>query len=292
MSIDGAVPSVDPSLLDFAVRLAAEAGRVSRERFLGGGWGVRLKGDGSEVTDVDVEVEELIRGELGRRTPEDGVFGEELGVDPGASGRRWVIDPVNGTANFVHRVPLFSNDLAYEDEFGPAVGVVGMPMSGEILAAGRGLGCWVVRGPSYELGDARRVRVSARGELRGARVQAHNFGAWDGELLAALHRLVLLVPSTGCMAAVATGRADAAVIAGPAMGYEDVATMPVIVTEAGGRVSDLRGADVLAGDRSVLVSNGALHDALLEVVGEGAHSRDLRELLGGGGEPGSPSRVR
>ncbi|MDX3387689.1 hypothetical protein PV682_40540 [Streptomyces niveiscabiei] len=147
------------------------------------------------------------------------------------SGRRWIVDPVNGTANFVQRVPLFSNDLAYEDEFGSVVGVVGMPMSGEILAA--------------------------------------------------LHRLVLLVPSTGCMAAVATGRADAAVIAGPAMGYEDIATMPVIVTEAGGRISDLRGADVLAGDRSVLVSNGALHDALLEVVGEGAHSRDLGELLGG-----------
>ncbi|WP_416973887.1 inositol monophosphatase family protein [Streptomyces sp. 4F14] len=282
MSIDRVLPPADPSLLDFAVRLAVRVGRVSRERFLGGGWGVRRKGDGSEVTDVDVEVEEVIREALGRRAPGDGVFGEEGGDDPGSSGRRWIIDPVNGTANFVRRVPLFSNDLAYEDEFGSAVGVVGMPMSGEILAAGRGLGCWVFSGPEYEMRDARRVRVSGRGELDGARVQAHNFGAWDGELLAALHRRVLLVPSTGCMAAVVTGRADAAVIAGPAMGYEDIATMPVIVSEAGGRISDLRGVDVLRGDRSVLVSNGVLHEALLELVGEGAHSRDLGELLGGG----------
>ncbi|MET8983051.1 inositol monophosphatase family protein [Streptomyces sp. NPDC004539] len=228
--------------------------------------GTRLKADGTEVTDVDVEVEELIRGELGRRAPQDGVYGEEGGVVLGASGRRWVVDPVNGTANFTRRVPLFSNDLAYEDEFGPAIGVVGMPMSGEILAAGRGLGCWVFQGPGFGAGEARRVRVSDRAELDGARVQAHNFGAWSGELLAALHRRTLLLPSTGCMAAVATGRADAAVIAGPAMGYEDVATMPVIVSEAGGRISDLRGVDVLAGDMSVLVSNGVLHEALLELV--------------------------
>lgn len=84
--------------------------------------------------------------------------------------------------------------------------------------------------------------------------------------------------SMGCVVDLVTGRADAVVIAGPPMGYEDVAPLPVIVTEAGGRVTDLGGTPVLEGDMTVLATNGRLHDALLRLVKDLPRSRDLHAL--------------
>ncbi|MEU2735904.1 inositol monophosphatase family protein [Streptomyces sp. NPDC007095] len=104
-------PPAHRELLDFAVRLISRAGQVSVKGFFGD-WHSRRKEDGSEVTEVDEAVEELIGAELGRRVPEDGVFGEEGGATSGTSGRRWVVDPINGTTSFTRRWPLFSNDLA------------------------------------------------------------------------------------------------------------------------------------------------------------------------------------
>lgn len=274
-------PPVDRELLDFAVRLAGRAGLMSAEGFFGGDWHSRRKDDGSEVTEIDVAVEEWIRAELSRRMPDDGVFGEEGGSTSGSSGRRWIIDPINGTTYFTHRVPLFSNDLAYEDEYGPAIGVINMPLRQQMVVAGRGLGCWVLPGPEPDLGSGRRARLTERTSLGGARTMMHNPAGWPEELLSALHRRVFLTPSTGMIAALVTGRADAGVIAGPPMGYEDVAPMPVIVTEAGGRVTDLSGASVLEGDMSVLVTNGLLHDEFLQLVEGLPRSRDFRALADG-----------
>ncbi|GGV12669.1 histidinol-phosphatase [Streptomyces filipinensis] len=271
-------PPVDRALLDFAVRLAGRAGQMSAQGFFSDNWHSRLKEDGTEVTEIDVAVEELIRDELSRRVPDDGIFGEEGGATGGSSGRRWIIDPINGTKFFTHRVPLFANDLAYEDEHGPAIGVVNMPMSQQMVVAGRGLGCWVLPGPEPDLQSGRRARVTERTALGGARTLMHNPAGWPEELLCALHRRVLLVPSTGMIVALVTGRADAGVIAGPPMGYEDVASMPVIVTEAGGRVTDLSGTSVLEGDMSVLVTNGRLHEGFLELVKGLPRSRDYRAL--------------
>ncbi|WP_330342395.1 inositol monophosphatase family protein [Streptomyces sp. NBC_00557] len=271
-------PPVDRELLDFAVRLAHRAGQMSAQGFFSDDWHSRLKEDGTEVTEIDVAVEELIREELSRRMPDDGIFGEEGGATSGLSGRRWIIDPVNGTKYFTHRVPLFSNDLAYEDEYGPAIGVINMPLSQQMIVAGRGLGCWVLPGPHPDLQSGRRAQVTERTGLGGARTLMHNPAGWPEELLCALHRRVLLVPSTGMIVALVTGRADAGVIAGPPMGYEDIAPMPVIVTEAGGRVTDLDGASVLEGDMSVLVTNGRLHEKFLQLVNGLPHSRDYRAL--------------
>ena len=271
-------PPVDLELLDFAVRLAGRAGQMSAQGFFREDWHSRLKEDGTEVTEIDVAVEELIRNELSRQAPDDGIFGEEGGSTSGSSGRRWIIDPINGTTYFTHRVPLFSNDLAYEDEYGPAIGVINMPLSRHMVAAARGLGCWVLPGSAPDLRSGRRAQLTERSSLGGARTMMHNPAGWPGELLGALHRRVLLLPSTGMIAALVTGRVDAGVIAGPPMGYEDVAPLPVIVTEAGGRVTDLHGAPVLEGDMSVLVTNGRLHEEFLRLVHGLPHSRDYRAL--------------
>ncbi|MFF1561558.1 inositol monophosphatase family protein [Streptomyces sp. NPDC058279] len=274
-------PPVDRELLDFAVHLVARAGRMSAQAFFGNDWHSHRKEDGSEVTEIDVAVEEFIRAELTRRVPDDGVFGEEGGSTSGTSGRRWVIDPINGTTYFTLRVPLFTNDLAYEDEYGPAIGVINMPLRQQMVVAGRGLGCWVLPGPDPDLRSGRRAQVSERTGLGGARTLMHNPAGWPEELLSTLHRRVFLIPSTGMIAALVTGWADAGVIAGPPMGYEDVAPMPVIVTEAGGRVTDLSGASVLQGDMSVLVTNGRLHDAFVQMVKDLPHSRDWQALVDG-----------
>ncbi|WP_406293145.1 inositol monophosphatase [Embleya sp. NBC_00888] len=270
-------PPVDRELLDFVVRVMDRAGRMSVRGFFGE-WRGRRKADGTDVTDVDVAVEDLIRGELAARVPDDGVYGEEGGASAGSSGRRWVIDPINGTSLFTRRVPLFTNDLAYEDEYGPAVAVINWPMSRQLIVAGRGRGCWLLLGEEPDPARGRRVRVGERSGLGGARTQMHNPAGWPEELLTALHRRVFLAPSANGVVDLVTGRIDAMVVAGPALGYEDVATLPVIVSEAGGRVTDLDGESVLTGDMTILATNGLLHDDFLELVAGLAHRRDVRDL--------------
>jgi histidinol-phosphatase len=261
-------------LLDFATDLVREAGRLAARRFTEG-TSVTDKADGTELTPADVEVEEFLRARIGHRFPADGVYGEEAAERPGTSGRRWVIDPINGTSLFVRRVPTWNVLLAVEDDEGPAIGVIGHPVVDEVLYAGRGLGCW------RQVGDAppERVSVSGTDRRRGATVEMVNPVTWSEELLVALHREVFVLPSMKGAADVAAGVADAVVIAGFPMGYEDMAPLPVILGEAGGRVTDLHGADVLTGDGSVLASNGVLHEALLDLVAGIPHGRDFRAVL-------------
>lgn len=159
-------PPVDREVLDFAVGLATRAGQMSAQGFFGE-WGSHRKEDGSEVTEIDLAVEESVRNELARHMPEDGIYGEEKGSTAGVSGRRWIIDRINGTTSFTRRWPLFSNDIAYEDEYGPAVGVINMPMSRQMVVAGRGLGCWVLIGENPDLVRPPRPRHRADQHARG-----------------------------------------------------------------------------------------------------------------------------
>jgi histidinol-phosphatase len=185
-----------------------------------------------------------------------------------------VLDPINGTSLFAHRVPTFNVLLSVEDAEGPLVAVTGYPMSDELLYAGRGLGCW----HSLAGRPVRQVRVNDHARLRGALVEMLNPLAWSEELLLTLHRELYLQPWTKGDVDLATGLADALVIAGAPMAYEDLAVLPLLVGEAGGRVTDLSGRDVLRGDGSVLASNGRLHDALLELVAGLPHGRDFAAL--------------
>jgi histidinol-phosphatase len=279
---------MDRALLDFAVELVEEAGGVAARRFADAGvrgrrgTGSRRRSDASAEsaattpagTPADIELESLLRARIGARFPDDAVLGEESGLHEGTSGRRWVLDPLNGTTLFIQRVPTFSVLLAVEDEQGPAVSVVGYPMSDELVYAGRGMGCW------HQVGGAppRQVSVQDTGRVRGALVGMLNPLTWSEELLVALHRNTFLVPWEKGSLDLVTGRCDVLVIAGYPMSYEDLAVLPVLVGEAGGRVTDLHGDDVLTGDGSVLATNGRLHDALLDLVAGLPHGRDFRAL--------------
>ena len=242
--------------------MAQRAGDLAGERFFAADFATRTKADGTDVTDADLAVEELIRSELLRHTPSDEVYGEEAGTTSGSSGRRWIIDPIDGTAYFARGIPLFATLIAYEDEHGPAIGVINEPVARRVTFAGRGLGCWVRMGPGPDQRPVLRDNTS----LRQARTQVANAATWDGDLLMALHRNVWITGYLGGVTGVLTGALDAVVMAGFPQGYEDLAPLPVIMYEAGGRVTDLSGGPVLSGPGTALVSTGHLHDELLTLV--------------------------
>lgn len=262
-------PAVDRHVLDLAVELALQAGRVAAERFLAADFSTGAKADGSEVTDADLAVEERIRDGLQRHFPDDGIFGEEAGVTAGRSGRRWIIDPIDGTTYFAHRIPLFSTALAYEDEYGPAASVIHYPIARQTIFAARGLGCWVRTGT----GADRPPALRPGGSLRQTRVQLANPGTWSGDLLMALHENVTITGYLGGVAGVLNGLLDAVVIAGYPQGYEDLAPLPVLLAEAGGTVTDLSGDPVLAGPGTALISTGHRHAEILNLVAHLPHGR-------------------
>ncbi len=250
-------PPVDRTLLDFAVELAREAGETTLPWFQSSDLAVESKADGTPVTAADRASERLVRERLAERFPEDGILGEEEPESHGASGRRWIVDPIDGTKAFTRGVPLYSTLLALDDEHGPAVGVIVLPALRQAVYAGRGLGCWI---------DGERARVSRTDALDGSYLTTSSYTHWDD-------RALLAVKHAGCQlrtwgdgygyALIATGRADAMV--DPAVEVYDVAPMPVILTEAGGRFTSLDGAPGAAGG-SGLATNGLVHDELLALL--------------------------
>ncbi len=224
---------VDPELVTEAVELARMAGELTLRYFRSAGLAIDEKGDGTPVTAADRGAERLLREELARRHPDDGVLGEEEAELVGTSGRRWILDPIDGTKAFTHGVPLYTNLLAVEDEHGPAVGVINVPALGETVWAGRGLGCFCNDDPA---------RVSTRDDLAGAYVSTSSFAPWSDPALAAARAALLNLRTWGDgygYVLVATGRVEAMV--DPVAELYDLAPMPVIIAEAGGHFTSLSG---------------------------------------------------
>ena len=245
---------VDQATLDVAVALARTAGDRTLRWFRADDLEVERKADGTPVTAADRDAERFLRTELEVAFPADGVLGEEEAVRPSSSGRRWIIDPIDGTKAFTCGVPLYSTLLALEDEHGIAIGVVHLPALGETVWAGRGLGCWSDRGPA---------RVHRAPTLQGAYVMSSSFDSWRPEQVAAVAGAGAILRTWGDgygYALVATGRVVAMV--DPIVEPYDVGPMPVLLAEAGGRFTDLAGAPTIEGG-SGLGTNGLVHDELL-----------------------------
>jgi histidinol-phosphatase len=246
--------SVDPDDVEHAVDIVRKAGELTLQWFQSPDLAVDAKGDGTPVTVADRAAERFMREQIAERWPTDAVIGEEEADQAGTSGRTWIIDPIDGTKAFTHGVPLYTNLLALNDHHGPAIGVINVPAIGVTVWAGRGLGC-------FENGNP--VHVNNRTEIAGGYVSTSGLATWtDRDLLA--------VRATGAQmrtwgdgygyVLVATGRIEAMV--DPVAAVWDVAPMPVIMSEAGGRFTDLRGDDRIDGDCGI-ASNGLVHDALL-----------------------------
>ncbi|MEV4349950.1 inositol monophosphatase family protein [Actinoplanes sp. NPDC049596] len=254
-------PPVDRRLMEFAIALSQRAGSLAAERFFAADFSTAVKADGTEVTDADLAVETLIRSELADQFPADGLYGEEFGATAGTSGRRWIIDPIDGTRYFTYRIPIFGTNLALEDECGPALAVVNQPVARQLIYAGRGLGCRI----RTDGKDTEPVLRHAP-DLASARVELVNPAGWPAELLSSLHRNTRITGHLGGIGGLLTGLVDAVVIAGTEMGYEDLAPLPIILEEAGGRATDLHGGPLLTGDGTALLSAGSHHDALVAMI--------------------------
>ena len=244
-------------LLDEAVELARRAGELTLGYFRSSSLDIEHKADGSPVTLADRQAERLIRQELELAHPGDGIVGEEEGVKQSETGRRWFVDPIDGTLAFTHGVGLYVNLLAMEDEEGIALGVINAPALGETVYAARGLGCYW---------NGVRAHVSDRAELAGSYLSTSAFDNWDENAMVALKRagVQLRTWADGYgYALVATGRVDAMTDM-EAESY-DVAPMPVILSEAGGRFTDLKGVPRHDGG-SGLATNGQLHEAFLRLL--------------------------
>jgi histidinol phosphatase-like enzyme (inositol monophosphatase family) len=250
-------PPVDRALLDEAVAIAREAGQLTLRWFRTSGLAVDRKGDGTPVTAADRATERFVRERLAAAHPDDTILGEEEADRVGSSGRRWIVDPIDGTKAFTHGVPLYCTLLAFEDEHGPAIGVIDLPALGETVYAGRGLGCWCNDEPAH---------VSERDTIPGSYLTTSGYDYWPEDALTAARASGMVMRTWGDgygYALVATGRAEA--MADPVAATWDLAAMAVIVGEAGGRFTDYEGVARIDGG-SGLATNGHVHDEVLAIV--------------------------
>ena len=248
---------IDPELLDVAVTIARKAGELTLEHFRHPDLTIDRKGDGTPVTVADRAAERLIREEIEARYPDDGILGEEEPEKPGTSGRRWILDPIDGTKAFTHGVPLYTNLLALEDEHGIAIGVINVPGLGETVYAGRGLGCFCNGAPAH---------VNDRRGFDESYITTSGMSPWDDDCLLRVKRAGYNIRTWGDgygYVLVATGRVEA--MFDPKAEVYDVAPMPVILEEAGGRFTDLDGNVTVAGGNG-LATNGQNHEELLALL--------------------------
>lgn len=250
--------SIDDDLA-FARHLAQVASELSLAHFRRGVVG-KVKPDGSPVTDADVEVERRLRQLIAEHRPSDGVLGEELG-ESGSLERRWVIDPIDGTRNFLERRPLWGTHVALELQGEIVVGVITRPVLGSSWWARRGGGAY--RADSPPSAGEQRLNVSSVGSLRSGRV-----ALWMYEPDPVVERRVTrhcqcVEPTLDSLLRLAEGHLEALV---DSSGRPwDLAPAVVLVEEAGGRYSDRDGGRRLdlGGGR---FSNGRVHAELEELL--------------------------
>lgn len=251
--------------LSLALALASDADLISLDRFTALDLAVTTKPDRTPVTDADQAVERSIRAGIEAARPTDSIFGEEYGT-AGESERQWIIDPIDGTANFLRGVPIWATLIALAIDGVPVVGVVSAPALGKRWWAARGHGAFgMARGETPQ-----RLQVSGVADLADASISYNSIQGWDGagrlDELVALERASWRARSIGDAWAymlVAEGHLD---VAGEwDLKPYDMAALVPIVEEAGGRFSSLEG-QVGPWHGSALATNGAVHDAVLDIV--------------------------
>jgi len=230
--------------------------------FFENGAAVSQKPDNTPVTEADIAIESRIREQLHSAFPDDAFYGEETGRRDGNNRRLWLLDPIDGTKSFVRGHGFFSTQLALMESAQLVLGVSMAPVFDELYWAEKGVGAWC---------GTQRLRVSATPDLARAHLSVGNLTSlagssrWQrfGQLLMRVDRhrgygdffhYHLL----------ASGKLD--VVVESDVNILDIAALTVIVREAGGKVTDLSGQAIGLDTRSIVASNGLLHDAVLESV--------------------------
>jgi len=251
--------SIDRELVDTAAEMAITAGELTLDYFQTDRLDTERKADGTPVTVADKLTERHLREAIGARFPDDAIKGEEEADTPGTSGRCWYIDPIDGTSAFTRGVPTYSTLLAIIDGEGPAVGVIHLPALGETVTAGRGVGCFLNGEPT---------QVSTTDDIgSNTYFTTTGYEGFSPGQLTACHNSGMSLRTWGDAygyALVATGRCD--VMMDPVVNDWDVAPMPIILSEAGGRFTGLDGSDGFQAGHGI-ATNGHLHGRMLSLLG-------------------------
>jgi histidinol-phosphatase len=255
MVVVGADATIAPVNADLrlALSLADAADEITMRYFQSVTLSVRTKNDRTPVSEADEAVERMIRERLERERPDDGILGEEFGAR-GEAERRWIIDPIDATKNYIRGIPVFATLIALDEQ----IGVVSAPAIGRRWWASRGDGAFC---------NGRPVRVSAIADIGLAQLCYDDVPGFEkhdlGDKFLALVRRCARSRGFGDFWShmlVAEGAAEIAVE--PEVAHWDMAAVKVIVEEAGGRFTNLRG-EARADGGSGLSTNGLLHDNVL-----------------------------
>ncbi|MDO5032062.1 histidinol-phosphatase [Corynebacterium sp.] len=252
--------------LGLALEMAGHADSITMQRFEASDLSVKEKPDMTPVSDADLACEKAVREALKRSRPRDEVLGEEFGGQPSFEGRQWVIDPIDGTKNFVRNVPVWATLIALLEDGEPVVSVISAPALRRRWYAAKGAGAYRVFG-----GEPRRLRVSEVKDLEHASLAMSSLAGWEER--GKRDAFVSLTDETWrlrgygdfwnyCL--VAEGAVDVA--AEPEVSLWDLAAPALLVTEAGGRFTNLAGEDGPHGG-SAVASNGLLHETVLKALG-------------------------
>ncbi len=251
---------------------------------------VSVKGPGEFVSTADLRAERVLKQELTRARPGYGLLFEESGETPGSDGRhRWIVDPLDGTTNFLHGIPHFAISIALERDGEIVAGLVYDPMRDEMYSGEKGLGAYV---------NDRRLRVSARRHLADAVIGTglpYGPPARDPACLAVLPAVMAATSGVRRMGAAALDLAYVA--AGRFDGFWEFATAPwdiaaglLLVREAGGYVSDLSGGHTMLTSGDVLAANDHLHLPLAALVREALRAFRAAPRPATGSEKVEPAR--
>ena len=249
--------------LAFALTLADRADAISLSRYQALDLEITTKPDNSPVTDADKAVERAIIDAIATKYPSDGVVGEEFGTS-GSKDRYWVIDPIDGTKNFLRGVPTWATLIALVENEQVVTSVVSSPALYRRWYATAGGGAFVVEGNS----TARKLSVSKVSAISDASIAYSDFQGW-GARRPAFEKLLDSAWRTRGLGdfwshmLVAEGAVDVAIE--PSLALWDMAALDLIVREAGGRFTSLDGADGPFGPNAIS-TNGALHSAILEAI--------------------------
>lgn len=259
--------------LKLALKIADAAERVSMERHDTADLRIDLKADRSHVTEADLATERAIREILTAERPEDAIYGEEYGIE-GDSRRQWIIDPIDGTANYMRGLPAWGNLICLAIDGVPVVSVVGMPALGRRWWAATGLGAFT----RTMNGEERRLRVSTVDRLDEASVSFQSIQQWDEagylDALISLSRTVWRDRGYGDVwpyMLLAEGRLE--FVAEFGLQEYDIAAIVPIVREAGGTITSFDGKDTISAG-STLATNTILHNEFLSLVhkNDGGHT--------------------
>jgi myo-inositol-1(or 4)-monophosphatase len=251
------------SLLAIAVDAAEAAGDLLLSRFRAPARGVERKSSTTDmVSDADRDAEALIRELLGKARPDDAILGEEEGESAGGSGLRWVIDPLDGTTNFLFGVPQWAVSIACEDAEGGLIGVIRAPCQGETFTAARGEGAFL---------DGERLAVSRKTDLSDALI-ATGFSYVPEERAVQADFLRAVLPKVRDIRRPGAASLDLAWTAAARFDayYEvpshhwDWAAGVVIVREAGARVGEL--AAIGPSGPGLMAAGAGLYDTLRDLV--------------------------